>query len=42
MSSEKSVFCDEEFIGDFMSGLKGFIVRFMIKMSRVWLLIIFW
>lgn len=35
-SSEVSVFCDEGFIGDFMPGLKGFIVNFMIRMSRVW------
>ena len=32
---EKSVFCNETFVGDIMSGLKGFVVKFMISMSRV-------
>ena len=32
---ENSVFCDEEFIRDIMTGLKGFVVKFMIRMSRV-------
>ena len=32
---EKSVFCDETLVGDIMSGLKGFVVKFMISMSRV-------
>ena len=34
-SCEKSVFCDETLVGDVMSGLKGFVVKFMIRMSRV-------
>ena len=34
-SCEKSVFCDEEFVGDVMAGLKTFVVKFMIQMSRV-------
>lgn len=34
-SCENSVFCDEKFVGDVMSGLKGFVVKFMIRMSRV-------
>ena len=33
-SCEESVFCDEMFIGDVMSGLKSFVVKFMIRMSR--------
>ena len=33
-SCEASVFCDEMLIGDIMSGLKSFVVRFMILMSR--------
>ena len=32
---EKSVFCDESLVGDVMAGLKGFVVKFMISMSRV-------
>ena len=32
---ELSVFCDETFVGDVMSGLKGFVVKFMIRMSQV-------
>ena len=39
-SCEKSVFCDEMLVGDVMSGLKGFVVKFMIRMSRVSLSII--
>ena len=34
-SCEVSVFCDETFVGDVMAGLKGFVVKFMIRMSRV-------
>ena len=34
-SCEESVFCDETFVGDVMSGLKSFVVKFMIRMSRV-------
>lgn len=34
-SCENSVFCDERLAGDVMSGLKGFVVKFMITMSRV-------
>ena len=33
-SCEASVFCDEMFVGDIMSGLKSFVVKFMIRMSR--------
>ena len=28
------MFCDEMFVGDVMSGLKSFVVKFMIRMSR--------
>ncbi len=34
-SCENSVFCDETLVGDVMSGLKGFVVKFMIRMSQV-------
>ncbi len=34
-SCEESVFTDRNFIGDVMAGLKGFVVKFMICMSRV-------
>ena len=33
-SCEESVFCKEKFISDVMSGLKSFVVKFMIRMSR--------
>ena len=29
-----SVFCDKMLVGDVMSGLKSFVVKFMIRMSR--------
>ena len=29
------MFCDEMFVGDTLPGLKGFIVKFMILMSKV-------
>ncbi len=29
------MFCDETLVGDVMSGLKGFAVKFMIRMSQV-------
>ena len=32
---EESVFCQEVFVGDTMPGFKGFVVKFMISMSRV-------
>ena len=32
---ENSVFCDRNIVGDVLAGLKGFIVSFMIRMSRV-------
>lgn len=35
VSCEKSVFCDEMLVGDVMSGLKGFVVKLMIRTSRV-------
>ena len=34
-SCEKSVFTDPKFVGDIMAGLKEFVVKFMIRMSRV-------
>ena len=34
-SCEESVFCDEAFVADVMAGLKSFVVKFMIRMSRV-------
>ena len=34
-SCEESVFTDPTFVGDVMAGLKGFVVKFMIRMSRV-------
>ena len=34
-SCEASVFTDPTFVGDVMAGLKGFVVKFMIRMSRV-------
>ena len=34
-SCERSCFCNEEFVGDVMAGLKSFVVKFMIRMSRV-------
>ena len=39
-SCENSVFTDPAFVGDVMAGLKGFVVKFMIQMSRVRLFII--
>ena len=34
-SCEKSIFCNEDLVGDVMSGLKTFVVKFMIRMSTV-------
>ena len=34
-SCEKSYFTKENFVGDVLTGFKGFVVRFMIQMSRV-------
>ena len=34
-SCEASVFTDPTFVGDVMAGLKGFVIKFMIRMSRV-------
>ena len=34
-SCEQSVFTDHALTGDVMAGLKGFVVKFMISMSRV-------
>ena len=34
-SCEKSVFTKSKFTGDVMKGLKSFVVKFMIPMSRV-------
>jgi hypothetical protein len=35
-SCEKSEFIDSKFIGDVMAGLKEFVIKFMISMSRVY------
>ena len=32
---EQSTFCNEDMVGDVMSGLKTFVVKFMIRMSKV-------
>ena len=40
-SCEDSIFCNEDIVGDMMSGLKTFVVRFMIRMSKVCLLLSF-
>ena len=32
---EKSVFCNKAFVGDVLAGFKNFVVKFMIRMSRV-------
>lgn len=34
-SCENSIFTNEEFVRDVMSGLKTFVVKFMIRMSKV-------
>ena len=34
-SCENSIFCNEDIVGDVMSGLKTFVVKFMIRMSKV-------
>ncbi len=34
-SCEESVFCDVKHVGDIMAGLKGFVIKFMIRMSMV-------
>ena len=34
-SSERSYFTDPEFVGDVIAGFKSFVVKFMIRMSRV-------
>ena len=34
-SCEASVFCDWNLVGNVLVGLKGFVVKFMIRMSRV-------
>ena len=34
-SCEKSAFCNEDVVGDIMSGLKTFVVTFMVRMSKV-------
>ena len=38
-SCESSIFCNEDLVGDVMAGLKSFVVKFMIRMSRVWSLL---
>ena len=32
---EDSLFCDEKIVGEAMSGLKTFVIKFMIRMSKV-------
>ena len=32
---ENSLFCDEKIVGEAMSGLKTFVIKFMIRMSKV-------
>jgi len=34
-SCENSVFTNPDYVGDVLKGFKGFVVKFMIKMSRV-------
>ena len=34
-SCEQSVFCDDSLVGDVLKGLKSFVVKFMIRMSKV-------
>ena len=34
-SCEASVFCNQATLGDSLSGFKSFVVKFMIKMSKV-------
>ena len=34
-SCERSYFTNEDFVGDVLSGFKTFVVKFMIRMSRV-------
>ena len=34
-SCESSLYCDEALVGDVISGLKSFVVKFMIRMSQV-------
>ena len=34
-SCEQSAFCNEAFVADVMSGLKTFVVKFMVLMSKV-------
>uniref|UniRef100_A0A1X7T5A9 Uncharacterized protein n=1 Tax=Amphimedon queenslandica TaxID=400682 RepID=A0A1X7T5A9_AMPQE len=33
-SCESSIFCNEDIVGDVMPGLKTFVVKFMIRMSK--------
>ncbi len=39
-ASEKSIFCNEAVVGDVMTGFKTFVVKFMIRMSKV--IVLFW
>ena len=32
---EQSVYCNEDLVGDTLRGMKSFVVKFMIRMSRV-------
>ena len=38
---EQSIFCNEDIVGDVMSGLKTFVVKFMIRMSKVCVLAVY-
>ena len=35
LSCETSIFCNEALVGDVMAGLKTFVVKFMVRMSKV-------
>ena len=41
LSCEKSYFTNEDFVGDVLTGFKSFVVKFMIRMSRVGLCLIY-
>ena len=34
-SCEQSVYCNESIVGDTLSGMKSFVVKFMVRMSKV-------
>ena len=39
-SCEESIFCDESVVGKVLSGLKTFVVKFMVRMSKVVILLL--